>query len=858
MSGPSPPAHPQPWCHQKNGARRAHALTVTLWQFGLKVSENMINEWCERGWAVCYLVYQGSMAAPGVQALSTLTRRHAIKVVSTANVEDCCMAVGEVVGHECILSASRMNNAMVIFLNSIERVNELVEHGVVIGGEFVSVLPLSQPSKRVTLSNVPPFLSDDILTNALSRYGKIVSPIKKIPISSVSPLLKHIVSFRRFVYMIVQDDAELDLSLSFKVDGFEYVIFVTTAKTRCFGCGNFGHLIQNCPDKLNEKETIEGGNVEPAPSTSKVIEAGPVGSESPGLSRTETESVTGKGPVAASVAEVGSIAVNLECLRAADAELSVSESVDGVQVSGSSVKKQACDATENIVESMLQNVCELNGVDMEVEQNMFKVPQKKKKRGNSQDAKVLRKLDLQASDDQETESDSELSDSSVVLSQNDFSSRNYDVEDIKLFLKSTKNKRGVCVQEYFPDIKQFVEKTRNLMVEGCFTNKEMSEEGNAVLSGVLSSGELYKALQGMECGRAPGIDGLPVDFYKSFWAELGLDLLQVLSDSLFKGTMPLSCRRAIITLIPKKGDLTDIKSWRPVSLLCTDYKLLSKVLANRLSGVLDQEKAFDRVEHLYLWRTLEAFGFCQEFIGMVKVLYSEVESILKVNGGLCAPFQVERGIRQGLACVDPPFELLTRIQAVLVDFFWDKLHWVQQSVLYLPKEEGGQGLLQRADTEFSKSGILLIPPPKLRSDILEGMAEEIFRYATYPTDSQLDQAAEALINAHPCLREKGTRTGHEGWKHYLTIKTANFHSKLSKTGHPKITVNSLRNKHKGQNLKSISFGLVVLFGLVYALNLSYPQSLKFTFEFFQKPAICVPTHVSINVYYRFPFFPRSR
>ncbi|KAL0148179.1 hypothetical protein M9458_056500, partial [Cirrhinus mrigala] len=73
-------------------------------------------------------------------------------------------------------------------------------------------------------------------------------------------------------------------------------------------------------------------------------------------------------------------------------------------------------------------------------------------------------------------------------------------------------------------------------------------------------------------------------------------------------------------------------------------------------------------------------------------------------------------------------------------------------------------------------------PNKLRSDILEGMAEEIF--------SQLDQAAEALINAHPCLKEKGTHTGHEGWKHYLKIKMANFRSKLSKIGHPEITVNS--------------------------------------------------------------------
>ncbi len=153
-----------------------------------------------------------------------------------ASIEEICLAIGEVVGHGCILSASRMNSATVVFLSSIEKVNEVVEKGIVIDGEFVSVLPLSMPSKRVTLSNVPPFLSDEIITKALSRYGKLVSPLKKIPISMTSPLLKHIVSFRRSACMIVQDNEELDLSLSFRVDDFDYIIFVTAAKTKYFGC----------------------------------------------------------------------------------------------------------------------------------------------------------------------------------------------------------------------------------------------------------------------------------------------------------------------------------------------------------------------------------------------------------------------------------------------------------------------------------------------------------------------------------------------------------------------------------------------------------------------------------------------
>ncbi|KAL6472423.1 hypothetical protein MHYP_G00186110 [Metynnis hypsauchen] len=68
----------------------------------------------------------------------------------------------------------------------------------------------------------------------------------------------------------------------------------------------------------------------------------------------------------------------------------------------------------------------------------------------------------------------------------------------------------------------------------------------------------------------------------------------------------------------------------------------------------------------------------------------------------------------------------------------------------------------------------------------------------YPKDEQLEEVAKALIQSHPCLLEKGTRSGYCGWKHYLKIKMMNFRSKLSRAGHPEVAVNSLKNKRTGQ------------------------------------------------------------
>ena len=62
---------------------------------------------------------------------------------------------------------------------------------------------------------------------------------------------------------------------------------------------------------------------------------------------------------------------------------------------------------------------------------------------------------------------------------------------------------------------------------------------------------------------------------------------------------------------------------------------------------LDQEKAFDQVEHRYLGKVLQRYGLTPGLIAKMKVLYMDIESVLKINGGPCKPFKTERGIRQG-------------------------------------------------------------------------------------------------------------------------------------------------------------------------------------------------------------------
>lgn len=105
---------------------------------------------------------------------------------------------------------------------------------------------------------------------------------------------------------------------------------------------------------------------------------------------------------------------------------------------------------------------------------------------------------------------------------------------------------------------------------------KLSEEERNELDRPLSFGEISQAVQEMCSGKSPGLDGLTAEFYESLWTLIGQDIYEVFLECINQGTLPLSCRRAILTLISKKGDLGCLKNWRLASLICADFKMLSK------------------------------------------------------------------------------------------------------------------------------------------------------------------------------------------------------------------------------------------------------------------------------------------
>nr|CAB3264534.1 pol-like protein [Phallusia mammillata] len=203
--------------------------------------------------------------------------------------------------------------------------------------------------------------------------------------------------------------------------------------------------------------------------------------------------------------------------------------------------------------------------------------------------------------------------------------------------------------------------------------------------------EFYATLISMPLNKSPGLDGFPIEFFKTFWDDLKDLFCDAWQYSEKMGHFSPVQRQGVVTLIPKPGkDKQYVTNYRPITLLNADYKIVSKAVNNRIKlnlhhlvkadqngfikgrfigdnlrllfdiidyadfykcpGAilsLDIYKAFDTIEWNFIYAVLHTFGFGEKLIHWIKCCYCNPTSKLINNNQLSCEFKIERGVRQG-------------------------------------------------------------------------------------------------------------------------------------------------------------------------------------------------------------------
>jgi exonuclease III len=212
-----------------------------------------------------------------------------------------------------------------------------------------------------------------------------------------------------------------------------------------------------------------------------------------------------------------------------------------------------------------------------------------------------------------------------------------------------------------------------------------------LLDSNLTLQELDVAVEESKSRTAPGIDGYSNSFIKKFWRFFRVPLLECSLTSFRKKTLIDSFRTATIRLIPKKGDASNIKNWRPISLLNCFYKIVARAVNNRLKKFvdritsraqkgftssryiheviinlsqtisyskkhningaivsIDQAKAFDSILHGYVNAAFRFFGFGDNFIDTLDTLGTgRFAQIFLDNNKISRRFKLGTGRPQG-------------------------------------------------------------------------------------------------------------------------------------------------------------------------------------------------------------------
>jgi exonuclease III len=116
--------------------------------------------------------------------------------------------------------------------------------------------------------------------------------------------------------------------------------------------------------------------------------------------------------------------------------------------------------------------------------------------------------------------------------------------------------------------------------------KKVTSNMNEDLTREFTTKEVLEAIRALPKGKAPGHDGIPMEFFHELAEEVAPSLLSAFTEILNSGAASAYINKGTITLIPKTGDRTKLSNWRPITLLGSVYKILAKLLAGRIHSAL--------------------------------------------------------------------------------------------------------------------------------------------------------------------------------------------------------------------------------------------------------------------------------
>ncbi|XP_057419083.1 uncharacterized protein LOC130713326 [Lotus japonicus] len=213
-----------------------------------------------------------------------------------------------------------------------------------------------------------------------------------------------------------------------------------------------------------------------------------------------------------------------------------------------------------------------------------------------------------------------------------------------------------------------------------------------LLNAPVSLEEVRSAIMSMHSFKAPGVDGFQAFFYKKYWHILGEDIHYMVASAFQNGGADPELLETLLVLIPKVDNPVRLKEMRPISLCNVSYKIITKVLVNRIRPLLhdlvhplqgsfipgrgtrdniilaqevmhtihtqkkgrglvaikiDLEKAYDRVSWDFLRATLYDFGFPPRLVDLIMWGVKCPKLSILWNGSKLPSFAPQRGLRQG-------------------------------------------------------------------------------------------------------------------------------------------------------------------------------------------------------------------